>query len=147
MRNAILLLCAALIFAPTIINAQRKKKNVTTPVTIRFENVKKNNVPLDSVLVIFDRYDLTGAGVVKKIYYPVNNVVSIQDVPEGKYYINVLCLCAVKYLFTHEGFVYKGKNKVRFKLPKGEVFYPGTFLPEDYFNINTLAITSFYLRR
>ena len=147
MQKAILLICLALIVSPTIINAQRKKKNVTTPVTIRFENVKRNNVPLDSVLVIFDRYDLTGAGVVKKIYYPVNNVVSIEEVPEGKYYINVLCLGGMKYLFTHEGFVYRGKNKVRFKLPKGEVFYPGTFLPEDYFNINTLAITSFYLRR
>jgi len=144
--KAILVIFFAITGLSMQVIAQRKKKDVTTPVTIRFEHIAKNNVPLDSVLIIFDRYDLTGAGVVKKIFYPVGNVISIDEVPEGKYYIEALCLGMIKYYFKHEGFIYKGKNKIAFKLPATEKFFPGTFLAEDYFNVNKLAITTYRVK-
>src|SRR5690348_3623384 len=44
----------------------------------------------DSVLVIYDRYDRSGAGVVHKVFYPSNdNTVSINGIPEGKYFVTI----------------------------------------------------------
>ncbi|HUR12550.1 MAG TPA: hypothetical protein VM012_14340 [Flavitalea sp.] len=136
------ILLTTIFFCNTLV-AQKKNKPDTIPVTISLQNTAKSGLAIDSVLVIFDRYDLTGAGVVKKVYYPVNNIISIEEVPEGRYYIDVLCLGRKKYYFKHEGYIYKGRNKLAFKLPRAEVFIPGTFVSEDYFNVNNLAISSF----
>jgi hypothetical protein len=47
----------------------------------------------DSVLVIYDRYDLSGAGIIKKIYYPGSNqTIFIPDIPSGKYLVIIQCL-------------------------------------------------------
>ena len=44
----------------------------------------------DSVLVIYDRYDRSGAGIIHKVYYPsTDNTVSISGIPEGKYYVTI----------------------------------------------------------
>jgi hypothetical protein len=119
--------------------AQKVHRPDTIPVTIKLDNARNNTFMVDSVLVIFDRYDLRGAGIVKKVYYPVNNMISIEEVPEGRYFIDVFCMGAKKYYFKHQGFIYKGKNKLAFKLPRAEVFIPGTYVSEDWFNMNDLA--------
>jgi hypothetical protein len=47
----------------------------------------------DSVLVIFDRFDHTGAGVVYQVFYPnADQSVTIPTIPEGKYYVTIQCL-------------------------------------------------------
>lgn len=47
----------------------------------------------DSVLIIFDRFDLTGAGVIYKVFYEnEKNCITIPDIPKGKYYVTVQCL-------------------------------------------------------
>lgn len=44
----------------------------------------------DSVLIIFDRYDRTGAGVIYKVFAQNNdNSITISDVPAGKYYVTI----------------------------------------------------------
>jgi hypothetical protein len=44
----------------------------------------------DSVLVIFDRFDHSGAGVVYQIFYPnSDNSITIPAIPEGKYYVTI----------------------------------------------------------
>ena len=47
----------------------------------------------DSVLVILDKFDHSGAGVVRKKFYPgVDHSFTITGVPEGKYYATIKCL-------------------------------------------------------
>ena|ERR1700733_1996054 len=47
----------------------------------------------DSVLVIFDRFDHTGAGVIYQVfYYNPDHSITISGIPEGKYYVTIKCL-------------------------------------------------------
>lgn len=46
---------------------------------------------IDSVYLIMDQADLRGAGIVKQIYYPVNNQVTL-TVRKGRYYASIYCL-------------------------------------------------------
>jgi hypothetical protein len=47
----------------------------------------------DSVLVIFDRYDRTGAGIVMKVFKAdLDNGITIPEVPTGKYFVTIQCL-------------------------------------------------------
>jgi hypothetical protein len=105
--------------------AQKKKKPDSTNVTIRFDNSINNHAPVDSILVIFDRYNLTEAGAIKQVFYPVNNKVVIKDVPEGKFFINVICLGIYKDNFSEISYVYekrKNKNTFSFRLQPSEVY-------------------------
>ena len=44
----------------------------------------------DSVLVIFDRFDHTGAGVVYQVFYRnADHSITIPAIPEGKYYVTI----------------------------------------------------------
>lgn len=123
--------------------AQRKNKPDKIAVTIRLKSSSSTWTGIDSVLVIFDKYDLSGAGVVKKICYPVNNTISIEEVPEGRYFIDLVCLGMNKYNLKRQSFIYKGKNNLAFILPRTEIFIPGTFIAQDDFNVNTLAIATY----
>jgi hypothetical protein len=47
----------------------------------------------DSVLVIFDRCDHTGAGVVYQVFhYNADHSITIPAIPEGKYFVTIQCL-------------------------------------------------------
>ena len=47
----------------------------------------------DSVLVIFDRCDHTGAGIVFKVFKAdLDNGITVAEVPAGKYFVTVQCL-------------------------------------------------------
>jgi hypothetical protein len=51
------------------------------------------DAPKDSVLVIFDRFDHTGAGVVYQEFYPdADHSIIIPALPAGKYYVTIQCL-------------------------------------------------------
>jgi hypothetical protein len=60
-------------------------------VTISLQNAFDRQSRIDSVYLIFDRYDRRGAGIIKRVFRPVNNVVSL-TVPSGRYYVNIYCL-------------------------------------------------------
>jgi hypothetical protein len=59
-------------------------------------NFFENNFTItkkDSILVIYDRYDLSGAGIIKKVYYPGSKqTILINDIPCGKYIVTIQCL-------------------------------------------------------
>ena len=47
----------------------------------------------DSILIIFDRYDHTGAGVVYKVFAPDSeHGITVPAIAAGKYYVTVQCL-------------------------------------------------------
>ena len=110
--------------------AQHKKRADSVRVTIELNNELNKKAPVDSVIVIFDRYNLSGAGTIKKVYYPIDNKVVIENVPEGKFYITVICLGIYKDNFTEISYVYekrRNKNSFNFRLKKNAEPYD----PED----------------
>jgi hypothetical protein len=123
--------------------AQRKRLSDSVNVLVRLHPRNSKNPRVDSVLVIFDRYDHTGAGVVKRIYYPTNNQFTIPHVPEGRYYISIYCLGLYRDTFNDLLFVNKRhSNNLRYKLRGAEEFVPGTFLPAMDIDFTNLAITN-----
>ena len=59
---------------------------------LKFQTTTAETVK-DSVLVIFDRFDHTGAGVVFQVFYRnSDHSITIPAIPEGKYYVTIQCL-------------------------------------------------------
>ena len=64
----------------------------SSTVTITLQNAADKVSKIDSVFVIFDRFDLSGAGVVKAVFYPDMDNQFHVTLPKGKYFINIYCL-------------------------------------------------------
>lgn len=59
-------------------------------VQLKFNNLAPAEAHKDSVLIIFDRYNHTGAGVIYQVYYVDNTGnITIEGVPAGKYYVTI----------------------------------------------------------
>jgi hypothetical protein len=58
-----------------------------------FYNNRFNLTRKDSVLVIYDRYDRSGAGVIRKVFYPgKKQSILVDEIPAGKYFVTIQCL-------------------------------------------------------
>ncbi len=66
-------------------------KSDSGTVTITLENAFDKQSRIDSIYLIFDRYDKRGAGVIKQVFRSRDNVIQI-NVPSGRYYVNIFCL-------------------------------------------------------
>jgi len=124
-------------------NVGKNQKDSAT-VVIKLGNLSYPSLTIDSVYLIFDRYDHTGAGVVKKIFYPVNNELTI-TVPKGKYYIDLFCL---GNYCKHFDWVIKAKakkkNKLQPDLDASSFFMPGfASIPPEKIDFGNLAVTRF----
>ena len=82
-------------------NAQAKTKASATKVStkgslkMKFSNIATadSTTQKDSVLIIFDRCDRTGAGVVYQVFYADDDQnITIPEVPAGKYFVTIQCL-------------------------------------------------------
>jgi hypothetical protein len=89
----------ALLLVTLLAKAEGGPKNAQAKLSMRgslqlkFNAAVDTEAPKDSVLVIFDRYDHTGAGVVYQIYYQAkDHSITIPAIPEGKYYVTIQCL-------------------------------------------------------
>jgi hypothetical protein len=140
MKLASLVIFTLLVLGNKPVFAQQRKDSVD--VTIRFNGAFTGASPVDSVLVVFDRYDHSGAGIVKKVYYPTRNQLIIPRVPAGRYLIGILCLGPYQQLFTETTFVNKRRNNnLVFNLKRCEQYVPGIFVPVDVIDLNRLTIT------
>jgi hypothetical protein len=118
----------------------------TSTVTITLQNASDKLSKIDSVFLIFDRYDLRGAGVIKKVFYPdIENKIQV-SLPKGKYYINIYCLG----IYNKESFdrvVYAKSNKnhnIFLRLQASALFHQGgAHIPADHFDPSHLAIFNF----
>jgi len=130
------------LLSSTEVWAQKKKHTDSVDVTINFRKRFLKNAPVDSVFIFFDRYNHTGAGIIKQVYYPKNNKIVIPRVPPGKYYIGMLCLGTHLQYFSEVTFVnHRRSNKLEFKLSRSETFVPGDYVAPVRFDLNRLAIT------
>jgi hypothetical protein len=138
----VLTLLLTLLTAKTA-TAQGKRLPDSVNVLIRLHPRNPQNPLVDSVLVIFDRFDRTGAGIVKRIYHPIDNQFTISNVPEGKYYISIYCLGFYRDTFNDLLYISKRhSNNLRYKLKRSDEFVPGTFLPDMEIDFTNLAITN-----
>ncbi|HEY4108111.1 hypothetical protein [Puia sp.] len=78
----------------------------------------------DSVLVIFDRYDHTGAGIIFQVFATdAEHGITISTIPAGKYFVTVQCKGLHRDHMEMLVNVKSQKNeKVRIKLEDSEVF-------------------------
>lgn len=59
-------------------------------VEFKFNNLAPAEAHKDSVLIIFDRCNRTGAGVIYKVFFvDENGNIFIDGVPEGKYFVTI----------------------------------------------------------
>ena len=138
MRAVIALLVLCFLSASSY--AQRKRPTDSVDVTIRLTNTGRMPV-MDSVLVIFDRYDHSGAGIIKKVYYPVNNEIVIAKVPPARYYIEVACLGTTREKFNELTFVNNRRSNVFTYRVNKNTFTPGlAVIPVEPIDFSKLEI-------
>jgi hypothetical protein len=131
-----------ILLSSTSVLAQKKKHSDSVDVTINLRKSFLKNAPVDSIYIFFDRYNHTGAGIIKQVYYPKNNKVVVPQVPPGKYYIGMMCLGTHWEYFSEITFVNKRRsNNLRFKLKRSETFVPGAYVALVKFDLNKLSVT------
>jgi hypothetical protein len=112
-------------------------------VTISLQNASDKLSKIDSVFIIFDRYDLRGAGVVKQVFYSdIDNRIKI-TLPKGKYFMNIYCLGIYnKVAFDRVVSAKPNKNrKVFLRLQQSALFELGlAHMPDEHFDPSHLAI-------
>ena len=112
-------------------------------ITISLQNASDKLSKIDSVFIIFDRYDLRGAGVIKQVFYPdIDNRIKI-ILPKGKYYVNIYCLGI--YNKVAFGRIVSAKpnkiHKIFLRLQQSALFQLGlAHMPEYPFDPSHLAI-------
>ncbi len=71
----------------------KQHKTKTINYTLNLDNTTNQNRTVDSVLVILDKFNLSGAGIVTKVFYPgPNNKIIIEDLEPGRYYADIYVL-------------------------------------------------------
>ncbi len=115
-------------------------------VVITLQNASDKLSKIDSVFVIFDRYDLRGAGVIKKVFYPDKENKIRVSLPKGKYYINIYCLGIYnKECFNRIVSAKSNKNhNIFLRLQASALYQLGLArIPADHFDPSHLAILNF----
>lgn len=125
--------------------AHREAIKDSATILINLDNISNNNNPVDSVFVIFDRYDRSGAGIVKKVFYPVNNKIEL-IVPRGKYYVDLYCLGIYKRRHFDRIIIARPKkrNRLFFKIGAQPLYTPGLVsMPKEKIDPGNLLITKY----
>jgi hypothetical protein len=132
------LLLASFISVP----AQKRSRD-SVSLTIHLNNKANSQAQVDSVYLIFDRWDLTGAGLVKKIYYPEKNTIKLEKVPKGRYYIEVICLGNYPGHFNKEIMAHpRASSRFSFRIKRQEYYLAGTaYIPREQVDFSNLSVT------
>lgn len=95
--------------------------------------------------MVFDSYERNAAGLVKQVFYPVDNQIQL-TLPRGKYYVDVYCLGA----FTDRQFNQvvnarkKRTGRLSVKLRHESFFMPGLAdIPNEQIDLANLSITRY----
>ncbi len=113
-------------------------------VRFQFSNIKAQD-HTDSVLVIFDRFDHTGAGVIYQVFAAdQQNGIDISAVPAGKYYVTIQCLGLHHDRLEKKVTIKKQKNeKISIALSASELFTKdNVVIPVSHTKLTDLSILS-----
>ncbi|CAN5562709.1 hypothetical protein BH10BAC2_BH10BAC2_33360 [soil metagenome] len=101
-------------------------------VTLKLDNSKNSNKPIEAAYIILDKYNRTGAGYVSKKFEVKDNQVLISDLPEGKYYIDIFTRGFYKQYFTKVIYISKKGSSYTFTLEEVRTFTPRkTVMPKE----------------
>ncbi|MFI5194804.1 MAG: hypothetical protein ACHQD7_12120 [Chitinophagales bacterium] len=141
LRNTILCLMLTLAMHNYAYSTDVPKTDSGT-VIITLQNASDRQSRIDSIYLIFDRYDKRGAGIIRHVYCPKDNQVEIK-VPRGRYYVNIYCLG----IYNRAGFDRiitarpNRKLKILLKLQASSLFTPGMVeIPREKWDPAHLAI-------
>lgn len=112
--------------------------------TIVMSNHSADYKHADSVLVILDKFDHSGAGVVKKKFYPgADHSFTVTGVPEGKYYATIQCLGVHHDYIEKVVRVVRDKNNtLKIKLEETEDFSKELVsIPTEKVDFSRLSVT------
>jgi hypothetical protein len=113
-------------------------------VRFQFSNINAQD-HTDSVLVIFDRFDHTGAGVVYRVYSAdQQNGIDISAIPAGKYYVTIQCMGLHHDRLEKKITIKKQKSeKVNIALETSEIFTKdNVVIPVTHTKLTDLSILS-----
>ncbi len=139
-----LILIPALFFHTVPLNAQRKQDFDSVQVLLKLGKKSKAQIPVDSAFIIFDKYELNGAGIVYKVYRVSSNHIELENVPSGRYYIDIFCYGPTRQRLTKTVYLSSRKkiNKIRFRPKLTELYAPGdAFIPPEKINPTRLKVT------
>ncbi len=141
MRNTILYLTLTTAVPHHAYSSDVPKTDSGT-VIITLQNASDRQSRIDSIYLIFDRYDKRGAGIIRRVYRPKDNQVEIK-VPRGRYYVNIYCLG----IYNRAGFDRiitarpNRRMKIFLKLQASSLFTPGMVeIPREKWDPAHLAI-------
>jgi hypothetical protein len=121
-----------------------KSVKIANAGAIRFDftNLKARD-NTDSVLVIFDKFDHTGAGIIFQVFAADNeNGINISEIPAGKYYVTIQCMGLHHDRLEKTITIRKQKNeKVHIELEVSEAFSKDNVkIPVDHTKFSDLSI-------
>lgn len=93
-------------------------------VTLNIDNSKNGNQPIEAAYVILDKYNRTGAGYVSKKFEVEDNKIYIDNLQEGKYYVDIYTKGFYKQHFTKVITVSKKGSTYTFKMEETDTFVP-----------------------
>lgn len=123
----------------------QKKKSTSDSVTIviHLNNISNNQTEVDSAFIVFDKHDLSGAGIIKQVFYPIKNQIAIENVPRGKYYVDIICLGFYNQTFYRKAKFCRKKNTMVVRLKYAEEYIPGVaIIPKESVDFGKLSVTS-----
>ncbi|HET6256243.1 MAG TPA: hypothetical protein VFE32_19355 [Puia sp.] len=113
-------------------------------VRFQFTNIN-TQFHADSVLVIFDRFDHTGAGVIYQVYSAdQKNGIDISAIPAGKYYVTIQCMGLHHDRIEKTITIKKQKDeKINISLETSEIFTKdNVVIPVTHTKLTDLSILS-----
>jgi hypothetical protein len=112
---------------------------------LTFENPCIRSLKKNPVLVIYDRYDRSGAGVIYKVYYPAkDHTISIDAIPTGKYFVTIECLGTHHLRFETVVKIKSGKcASIPISMENSDEFSKNNvIIPSERTDFSNLKITS-----
>jgi hypothetical protein len=129
--------------APAVARSAKSTK-IANAGAVRFEFTDiKGQDHTDSILVIFDKFDHTGAGIVFQIFAADNqNGINISEIPAGKYYVTIQCMGLHHDRLERKITVRKQKNeRVTIELEPSEAFSKDNVkIPVSHKSLSSLSI-------
>lgn len=112
-------------------------------VTLKLDNSKNSNKPIEAAYIILDKYNRTGAGFVSKKFEVKDNQVLISDLPEGKYYIDIFTKGLYKQYFTRVIYISKKGSSYTFTLEEIRTFTPRkTVMPKESYDFAKTSVVA-----
>jgi hypothetical protein len=143
-KKSIILSFALLSCTACLLGQNRSNKDSAT-VIITLDNVSNQNKEIDSIYLVFDSYDRSGAGIVKQVFHPVNNKIALL-VPKGKYYVDLYCLGTFNDRRFNQVIIARRKrlNRLSVKLKYEAFFTPGFVdIPKEQIDLANLSVTRY----